>query len=89
MERTRDEKGRFVSNNALALLEQSKALSEQAELLIQQENEPPSWLKGVVIAFAQAIGITPEEFQERVKVVHPTPDDPVLLIDRKPVVSWI
>lgn len=85
----RDEKGRFVSVTAQALLEQSKALSAKADELISTENEVPAWLKGVIITFAQSIGITPEEFAAEVRIAHPTPDDPVLLMRGKPLVSWV
>jgi len=53
------------------------------------ENEPPVWLKKVVVHFAEALGITPEEFGSRVRIQHPTPNDPVLLVDDKSVISWI
>jgi len=90
MERLRDPKsGRFISATAQAMLEQSRELEEKAQQLIAAENTPPSWLKDVVIAFTSIIGITPEEFEAQVKVIHPTSHDPVLLMRGNPIISWI
>jgi len=89
MKKARDEKGRFISTSAQALLMQSKELEKKAQELIEAENNPPSWLKEMIIAFAQIIGITPEEFAEQIKVVHPASFDPVLIIQGKPIISWI
>ena len=85
----RDEKGRFVSATAQNLLIHSAELEKRAQELILAENEPPVWLKDVVVHFAAALGITPEEFGSRIRIQHPTPNDPVLLVDDKSVISWI
>ena len=84
----RDKKGRFVARRT-SLGEVATLLNEAADILVSKENEPPAWLKDMVVAMATAIGVAPEEFEERVQVVHPTPKDPCLLIDGKARLSWI
>lgn len=85
----RDERGRFVSATAQNLLNKSAELEQQAQELILAENKPPTWLKAVVVYFAEVLGITPEEFGSRIRIQHPTSADPVLLVDDLSVVSWI
>jgi len=64
-------------------------LKEAANVLVAAESEPPTWLRDLIVAIADHFGITPEEFRDRLRVIHPTKEDPVLLVDGKPVVSWI
>ena len=86
----RDKKGRFVAvERRDSLGEVALLLNEAADILVSKENEPPAWLKSMVVAMATAIGVKPSEFEERVRVVHPTPKDPCLLIDGKARLSWI
>lgn len=85
----RDEKGRFVSARAIALKQEAAALTAQAEELIKKENEPPAWLKSLVITIARELGVTAEEFQERIKIIHPTPADPVITVDGRALVAWV
>jgi len=87
--KTRDEKGRFVARRETSLGEVALLLNEAADILIKKENEPPAWLKSMVVAMATAIGVEPGEFEERVRIIHPTPKDPCLLIDGKARLSWI
>ena len=79
--RMRDKQGRFISARAQALLSASTELQAQAGALAEAENQPPAWLRGLVIEIAKFFGITPEKFKDRVKIVYPTPKDPILLID--------
>lgn len=95
-ERHRDAGGRFISaraaemmNESVVLKQRSVELERAAEDLVKAENEPPEWLKGLIVAIANHFGITPEEFTERVRIYHPTPGDPVLLVDDRAVVSWV
>lgn len=69
--------------------EQATALNSQADALIQAETNAPEWLKALVVSVATHLGITSEEFSERVRVHHPTPADPVLLVDGKAIVAWV
>lgn len=85
----RDEKGRFISAKAGEMIAAAKDLTAEAEKLISVENEPPVWLKKLIVAIALELDITADEFTKRVKVVHPTPLDPVLLVDGKTIISWI
>ena len=85
----RDKKGRFVARRETSLGEVATLLNEAADILVRKENEPPKWLKDMVVAMATAIGVAPEEFAERVRIIHPTPNDPCLLIDGKARLSWI
>jgi hypothetical protein len=96
----RNEKGQFVSEKASAMLdeadqietvaaEKAAGIRAEAEKLIQAETTPPEWLKALVVAIATELGISPEEFRERVRIVHPTPVDPVLIVDGKPMVAWV
>lgn len=94
--RQRDSKGRYIPQEASRLASKSNALQKQAELLaqeaeelIEKENNPPEWLKTAIVAFASSCGVTAEEFSQRVKLVHPSPADPVLLIDGKSAFSYI
>ena len=95
-QRKRDIKGRYVPEKVTEILSQATALKDKAtELeaqackLIENENNPPEWLKTAITAFASACGVTPEDFAERVKLIHPTPSDPVLLVDGKSIFSYI
>jgi hypothetical protein len=90
----RDEKGRFMSPKELAKAveeaqNQLEVLKEAADVLVASESQPPAWLRDLIVVIADHFGITPEEFKERIRVVHPTQPDPVILVDGKPVVSWI
>ena len=64
-------------------------LEKAATALVAAEQEPPEWLKQVVVAIADSFGITAKEFNSRVRVIHPTPIDPVILVDGTPVLSWL
>lgn len=68
---------------------EAMALREEANKLISQEKNAPAWLKSLIITIADSLGITAEEFSERIEIIHPTPADPVILVDKKPVVAWI
>lgn len=85
----RDEKGRFISPKAASLIEKARQLEAVADELVAAENDPPIWLKDVAALFAAAVGVTSEEFQERVNIVHPTQVDPQLTIDEKVFISWV
>ena len=90
------EEARKAGVVAEALAEQAEraaakaaALEEQAQALVAAEEQPPEWLRDLIVKIADYFGITPEEFRERVEVYHPTPEDPVLMVDGRAVVSWV
>ena len=90
----RDEKGRFMSAKELSQAVQEaqsqiEVLKEAADALVASESQPPAWLRDLVVVIADHFGITPEEFRDRLRVIHPTQYDPVLLVDGKPIMSWI
>jgi len=71
-----DKNGRFVPSSVAEkiLAEQRKlAQLEEEDSLIARENEPPEWLKTLVVTIADSFGITPEEFASRAKIIYPTP----------------
>jgi DNA-directed RNA polymerase delta subunit len=92
----RDERGRFVSKTIAQRREEVEkkeaevvALNTEIEELMAEEREPPEWLRDLVVHIADYLGISSREFTERVKVYHPKNIDPVLLVDGKPIVSWV
>lgn len=92
MFRLRDKQGRFISQKELdAVKQKQEELNEKINgLVIANDND---WfvenLRTVIISMANFLGVSPEEFEKRVKVVKPTPVDPQLVIDGKPVITWI
>ena len=78
-----------LAEQAERAAEKAAALRQEAEELVAAEEQPPEWLRDLVVKIANYFGITPEEFRERVQVYHPTPADPVLLVDRRAVISWV
>ena len=96
MNTNRDNRGKFISVAAAEILQKADEtsaiavmLQKKAEKLIEAENEPPAWLKSLILALAVEVGVTVEEFSSRIKIVHPTPTDPVLLLDGKTVLCWV
>ena len=87
MEKLRDSKGRYASARALA--EEANALAEKALDLVEAESQPPEWLRSLLVVIADHFGITAEEFKARVRVVHPTKADPIIMVDGKAIVSWV
>ena len=89
----RDEDGKFISKTVaeqiLLKQEELAKLEKAATNMVAAEQEPPEWLKQVVVAIADSFGITAKEFDSRVRVIHPTPIDPVILVDGTPVLSWL
>lgn len=99
----RDEKGRYVSAKAAEAIAEAEQIEKQAAYLTAQaaavrakademiaaEANAPEWLKSLVVAIADQLGISAEEFKERVRIIHPTAVDPVLMVDDKPVVAWV
>jgi uncharacterized protein YhaN len=74
------------------LQKQIKELDKTVEKFIEENAKQDRFveaLRDVIVGAAFALGITPDEFKERVEIVHPTQQDPVLLIDGKPMVSWV
>lgn len=63
-------------------------LEEKAEALVLVE-APPAWLKNLIVAIAQSLGIRPEDFEKEIKISHPTPTDPVLSVRGRPVLAWV
>lgn len=63
-------------------------LQQEVDSLLEQE-QAPAWLKELIALSAAYFGVTPEEVEKRMQVIHPTVDDPVLFIDGKPVISWV
>ena len=80
---------KWLAEEILAKKDEVAELEDAAQKLIDNESEPPEWLKDVVVKLAYAFGVTPQEFASRIEVVHPTPKDPVILVDGKPVISWV
>lgn len=89
MKMNRNEKGRFIPAKAAEMIGTAHALQVEAEKLIQAENNQPQWLKNLIVVIAKELGVTTEDFAARVKIHHPTPADPVLLIDCKAYIAWI
>ena len=92
--RERDSHGRYVSP-AREVAEKAKWLAFQmAELeaaavkLLAAENQPPAWLRNLVLTVAVELGITAGDIQARMAIIHPSAIDPVLLVDGKPVAMW-
>ncbi len=85
----RDHQGRFISPTRQELQEKIQAVEAAADKFLETESHPPEWLRNLICVVAGEFGITPAEFESRIKVVHPTPADPILLVDGKAIVSWI
>ena len=78
-----------LAERAEMAAEKAAALRQEADELVAAEEQPPEWLRDLIVKIADYFGITAEEFRERVQVYHPTPADPVLLVDRRAVISWV
>jgi hypothetical protein len=71
------------------LLEKAEDLRRECVALVEKEKDRPAWLVDTITLLAAIYYVQPGQVSDKVKITHPTPSDPVLLIDGKAVMSWV